>query len=200
MYKTIRRFILDWMSKLLFPIVKSKFILKDTFELEAIEHKETRLPYVLLENRAIAINNSIFPIKLENIRLDIYNKGQKIGKVVYDNGVSISPKSFEKITMEVRLSHITAIFQMFRFLIVDTVNMNIEGDIQIKLFGMTFFIPIKETVEIPRDKYKAITSSVIEDTGQPESIPFEEVIVEESFGNTGSKETGEPLPPEHNLK
>ena len=55
---------LIWLAKILQPRVEKKCVLKDTWELEKVENKGTRLPHVLFENKSLAINNFLIPIQL----------------------------------------------------------------------------------------------------------------------------------------
>src|SRR5690554_477539 len=136
MFQKFKETLLDWLSEKLQPIIERKLVLKDTYELERVDHKGVRLPYVLLENKTTVINKFRIPIKLESIQLTIYNKEILVGSVIFDESVKIKPMSKQNISVEVRLSHITAIFQMLRLLIVDTICIDVRGEIQIKFLGM----------------------------------------------------------------
>lgn len=179
MFQKFKETLLDWLSEKLQPIIERKLVLKDTYELERVDHKGVRLPYVLLENKTTVINKFRIPIKLESIQLTIYNKEIVVGSVIFDESVKIKPMSKQNISVEVRLSHITAIFQMLRLLIVDTICIDVRGEIQIKFLGMNFFIPVQDQVDIPRSKLRMITESIGESKGTPLNIPYEDVIQEE---------------------
>lgn len=179
MFQKFKETLLDWLSEKLQPIIERKLVLKDTYELERVDHKGVRLPYVLLENKTTVINKFRIPIKLESIQLTIYNKEIVVGSVIFDESVKIKPMSKQNISVEVRLSHITAIFQMLRLLIVDTICIDVRGEIQIKFLGMNFFIPVQDQVDIPRSKLRMITESIRESKDTPLNIPYEDVIQEE---------------------
>lgn len=178
MVRNIKEALLDWFSEKLQPLVERKFIMKDTYQLEKVEHKGVKLPYVLLINKAKVINKFRIPMKLENINLDIFNKEMKVGSVVFDESTRIKPRNKQDISVEVRLNHITALFQMLRFLIIDTIRIDVRGEIQIKFLGMTFFIPVHDQVDIPRSKLIMITQTVQDDTSIPTDIPFEDISQE----------------------
>ncbi len=184
--KKLKEIFLEWLRLKLQPLVERKFVMKETWELEKIEHKGVKLPYVLLENKSIVINKFRIPIKLESVRLQIYNKDQIVGRILYDGGAYLFPKSQQSVTMEVRLSHITAFFQMVRFFIIDTIRMDIKGEIQLRILGMTFFIPVSDTFDMPKSKFKMIAKVIREDKTSPTTIPFEDVlpdIQEENLSN-----------------
>jgi hypothetical protein len=77
-----------------------------------------------------------------------------VGRVLYDGPMKISPKSKKTVIMEVRLSHITAVFNLFRFLLTDAILMEIRGHIEIKVLWMQFQIPVDDALSVPRSKFK----------------------------------------------
>ena len=56
--------------------------------------------------------------------------------------------------MEVRLSHITAIFNLLRYILTDKIPMELKGEITIKVLWMSFSIQVNDIIYIPRDKFK----------------------------------------------
>lgn len=166
---------LIWLAKILQPIVEKKFVLKDTWELEKVENKGTRLPHVLFENKSLVINNFFIPIQLVRMRFLMYNKGNKVGKILFDGPVKLSPRSKKSISMEVRLNHITAIFNMLRFIFTTSnIQMTIKGEVQLKILGLDFFIPVNDVLDLPKSKVQMIINT-IENRTSISTIPFEEV-------------------------
>ena len=166
---------LIWLAKILQPIVEKKFVLKDTWELEKVENKGTRLPHVLFENKSLVINNFFIPIQLVRMRFLMYNKGNKVGKMLFDGPVKLSPRSKKSISMEVRLNHITAIFNMLRFIFTTSnIQMTIKGEVQLKILGLDFFIPVNDVLDLPKSKVQMIINT-IEKRTSISTIPFEEV-------------------------
>lgn len=159
------------------PLVERKFVMKETWELEKIEHKSVKLPYVLLENKSIVINKSFLPIRLVKIRLQIYNKEIQVGRILYDGPLRLPSQSRQPVVMEVRLSHITAFFNMLRFLLIDTIRMDIRGEIQLRILGIDFFVPVKDHIEMPKSKFKMIIKTIQNDKSSVTSIPFEEMPI-----------------------
>lgn len=164
------------------PLVERKFVMKETWELEKIEHKSVKLPYVLLENKSIVINKSFLPIRLVKIRLQIYNKEIQVGRILYDGPLRLPSQSRQPVVMEVRLSHITAFFNMLRFLLIDTIRMDIRGEIQLRILGIDFFVPVKDHIDMPKSKFKMLINTIKKDKSLVTTIPFEEMpIIEEEL-------------------
>lgn len=151
---SLKSILLNWLQGFLQPIVERKFIFQDTWQLEMIEQKSIKLPYVLLENKSIVLNKFRFPVQLESIELQLMNKNLVVGKVLYSGAVKLQPKSQHNITMDVQMNHITAFFQLLRFTWSNTVSMDVKGDVHIKFWGMDFFIPIVDQFTIPKSKFK----------------------------------------------
>lgn len=164
-----------WLARILQPLVERKFILRDTWELEKVENKGIQLPYVLFENNSTVINNFIIPVKLVRMRFQLYNKGTRAGRILFDGPVKISPRSKKLISMEVRLNHITALFNMLRFVFTTTnIQMQIKGEVQIKILGLDFFIPVTDVLDLPKSKVQMIINT-IEKKSTISTIPFEEI-------------------------
>lgn len=168
---------LEWCRKKLQPIVERKFRLQETWQLEKVQHKTVKLPYVLLENKSFLINKFWIPISLVDIRMDVFNKELKVGKVLYDNHIKVAPRSQQAITLEVRLSHITAMFNLLRFVLINTVTMEVKGEVHIRLFGMDFFIPVHDFIEIPKSKFQLLREPDPLDKSIS-NLPYEEVVSE----------------------
>lgn len=167
--------IYKWLHKLLLPIVKSFFNIKKTWDLHKIENKGVKLPYVLMENQSSITNNSFLPIRLIKIRLQMMNKEAKVNRILYDGFLKLPPKSNKQVVMEVRLNHISAFFNMIRFIFTtDVIPLRIVGEIQIKIFGFDFFIPVEDTLDMPKSKVQMVINNQI-DKKTITDIPFEEV-------------------------
>lgn len=178
LYSKLKIKFLDWLSSKLQPLVERKFSMKETYELEQVQHQKVKLPYVLIYNKSIVSNKFRILIRLEKIRLEVFNKDLKVGRILYDGTTRIAPRSSRSIQLEVRLSHITAFFQMLRFFIVSSITIDVRGEVQLKLLGMTFFVPVRDQLEIPRDKFRMMTQNLRQNLDKPTSIPFEEVVEE----------------------
>lgn len=164
-----------WLTKILQPIVEKKFILKDTWELEKVENKGIRLPYVIFENKSIVINNFIIPVQVIRMRFELFNKDIKAGRILFDGPVKIPLKSKKSISMEVRLNHITALFNMLRFVFTtNSIRMQIKGEVQIKILGLDFFIPVNDVMDLPKNKVQMIIDT-IENKSTISNIPFEDI-------------------------
>lgn len=168
---------LEWCRRLLQPIVERKFRLQDTWQLEKVQHKTIKLPYVLLENHSFLINTFWIPIRLVDIRLDVFNKDLKVGKILYDNHIKVAPRSQQPITLEVRLSHITAMFNLLRFVLVNTITMEVKGEVHIRLFGMDFFLPVHDFIDIPKSKFQLLREPNPLDKSISD-LPYEDIIPE----------------------
>jgi hypothetical protein len=166
---------LIWLARVLQPLVERKFILKDTWELEKVENKGVKLPYVLFENKSTVINNFIIPVKLVRMRFDIINKETNAGRILFDGPVKIPPKSRKSISMEVRLNHFTALFNMLRFVFTtNNIQMQIKGEVQIKILGLDFFIPVTDVLDLPKNKVQMIINTIEKKT-DISAIPFEDI-------------------------
>lgn len=152
--------LLDRLRTLLHPLVERKFVFRDSWELEQVTHKQVKLPYVLLENKSSISNKFWIPIRLVDIRMDIYNKGQRVGKILYDDHIRVPSRSVVPITLEVRMSHITALFNLLRFVIVQNITMEVRGEVHIRLFRMDFFIPIHDHIDIPKSKFQMLRQTL----------------------------------------
>lgn len=155
--------LLDRLRAILQPLVERKFVFRDTWELEQVSHKQVKLPYVLLENKSSISNKFWIPIRLVDIRMDIYNKGQRVGKILYDDHIRVPARSVMPITLEVRMSHITALFNLLRFVIVQNITMEVRGEVHIRLFRMDFFIPIHDHIDIPKSKFQMLRQTLNSD-------------------------------------
>lgn len=143
-----------WLHRWIQSYIDKKVVVNETWELEQVEHKDVKLPYVVLENRSQIINQFFIPIHIEQIRLNIWNKQVMVGRVLFEGPVKIKAKSKKTIPMEVRLSHITAIFNLLRYILTDKVPMELKGEITIKVLWMSFSIQVNDTIYVPRDKFK----------------------------------------------
>jgi len=145
---------LAWIHKRVEAYIHKHVILQETWEMERMSTRGVALPYVLLENKSFIFNHFFLPISLLKIRLEIWNKSVMVGRVLYDGPMEIAPKSKKTVVMEVRLSHITAVFNLFRFLLTDAILMEIKGQIEIKVLWMQFQIPVDDALSVPRNKFK----------------------------------------------
>lgn len=143
-----------WIHRWIQSYIDKKVIVSETWELEQVEHKDVKLPYVVLENRSQIINHFFIPIHIEHIRLNIWNKQVMVGRVLFEGPVKIKSKSKRTIPMEVRLSHITAIFNLIRYILTDKIPMELKGEIVIKVLWMYFSIQVNDIIYIPRDKFR----------------------------------------------
>lgn len=166
--------LIEWFRKKLQPIVEKKFIFKDAWQLERVTHKGVKLPYVLLENKSHLINKFWIPIRLVDIRLEVFNKNLKVGKILYDNFIKVAPRSTQNITLEVRLSHITAMFNLLRLYLIQSLTMEVKGEVHIQLFKIDFFLPVHEYIEIPKSKFHLLTEPNPLDKNIS-NLPFEDV-------------------------
>jgi|GEM_PF-4279915 len=165
----------QWLYKRIQSYLDEKVVLRETWELDKVEHKGIALPYVLLENKSFIINKFIIPIELGSIRLSIWNKHVMVGRVLFDGPVRIRRKSQRPINMEVRLSHITALFNLLRFFLTDTIRMDVRGEIELRILWMDFIIPVDDSIDIPRKKFSMVMKK-IDDRKKVTSIPFEEIV------------------------
>lgn len=152
-----------WLHRWIQSYIDKKVVVSETWELEQVEHKDVKLPYVVLENRSQIINQFFIPIHIEQIRLNIWNKQVMVGRVLFEGPVKIKSKSKRTIPMEVRLSHITAIFNLLRYILTDKIPMELKGEITIKVLWMSFSIQVNDIIYIPRDKFKMASAQ----TGEP---------------------------------
>lgn len=139
--------------------VNHKVIFSKTSSLEKVEHKAVALPYVLLENKSYVFNHFIIPICLRKISLEIFNGNVMVGRVLYDHPVSIGPLSKKLVRMEVRLSHITAVFNLIRFMLTETISMDLRGTIYLRILWLDIELSVKDKMLIPRDKFDLIGPS-----------------------------------------
>ncbi|MCO5232635.1 MAG: hypothetical protein LC105_11595 [Chitinophagales bacterium] len=182
---------MDWLQLRLQPLVERKFVLQDSWQLEKIEHKGIKLPYVQLENKSIVLNKFRIPIRLESIHLLLLNKGLQVGKVIYDSSLKLAPQSQNLITMEVQMNHITAFFQVLRLTWRNSISLDVKGEIHIRLLGMDFFIPVIDKLDMPKSKLKMFTSDDKLNTSE-EIIAFEELTeAEESLDAASDSKNNE---------
>ena len=174
MKSILEKFIL-WLSKKLQPIVEQKFSIEKTYEIERVVQKSIKLPYVLLENENRVINKFRIPVKLEDVKLKIFNKGLEVGEILYQGSIRIPAQGEKKIKMEIRLNHITAFFQMLRFLIVDKIKMDVIGEVHIKFLKMDFFIPVTDIIELPKNKLQLVKERIEMEEPLITDLPFEEI-------------------------
>jgi LEA14-like dessication related protein len=133
--------------------VNKKVVISKSSSIEKVEHKAVALPYVLLENKSYIFNHFIIPINIRKIRLEIWNGNVMVGRVLYDHPVIIWPLSKKLVRMEVRLSHITAVFNLIRFMLTDAISMDITGTIYLRILWLNIELAVKDKMMIPRDKF-----------------------------------------------
>jgi hypothetical protein len=109
-----------------------------------------------MENKTIIINNFWLPIRISAIKMEIYNKDVTVGRVLYGGNEKIPAKKRKTISLEVRMSHITALFNMIRYLLVDTIPMNLRGKIYLRLLWMDFELPVEDVIQVPRKKIQFV--------------------------------------------
>lgn len=148
------------LKRILQPIIQAyiekNVVMKDTWELDEVQQKGVKLPYVLMENKTIIINNFWLPIRISAIKMEIYNKDVTVGRVLYNGNEKIAAKKRKTISLEVRMSHITALFNMIRYLLVDTIPMNLRGKIYLRLLWMDFELPVEDVIQVPRNKIQFV--------------------------------------------
>ena len=190
------------LRQILQPIIQAyiekNVVMKDTWELDEVQQKGVKLPYVLMENKTIIINNFWLPIRIRAIKMEIYNKDVTVGRVLYDGNEKILAKKRKTISLEVRMSHITALFNMIRYLLVDTIPMNLRGKIYLRLLWMDFELPVEDVIQVPRKKIQFVAKKekpaveVIPPVKSTQDIPKEPKVVIEV--NEVKVEAPEPSP------
>ena len=190
------------LRQILQPIIQAyiekNVVMKDTWELDEVQQKGVKLPYVLMENKTIIINNFWLPIRIRAIKMEIYNKDVTVGRVLYDGNEKILAKKRKTISLEVRMSHITALFNMIRYLLVDTIPMNLRGKIYLRLLWMDFELPVEDVIQVPRKKIQFVAKKekpaveVIPPVKSTAEVPKEPKVVIEV--NEVKVEATEPSP------
>lgn len=175
------------LKQILQPIIQAyierNVVMKDTWELDEVQQKGVKLPYVLMENKTIIINNFWLPIRISAIKMEIYNKDVTVGRVLYGGNEKIPAKNRKTISLEVRMSHITALFNMIRYLLVDTIPMNLRGKIYLRLLWMDFELPVEDVIQVPRKKIQFVAKKekpaveVIPPVKSTQDIPKEPKVV-----------------------
>lgn len=164
-----------WLKPLIQRYIEENVEMKDTWELEEVRQKGVKLPYVLMENQTLIINRFFLPISIVSIQLEVYNQEITVGKIRFKGLAKIPMKSQKSITLEVRMSHITAFFNAIRYLLTDKIPMQVRGSIQLKLLWMLFELPVEETIMVPRNKIQWL-SAKSSPTEKPEKTAIETAI------------------------
>jgi hypothetical protein len=160
----------DFLRQAIQSYVNKKVEFSKTSLLENVEHKAVALPYVLLENKSYIFNHFIIPICVREIRLEIWNSNVMVGRVLYDHPVIIGPLGKKLVRMEVQLSHITAAFNLIRFMLTEVISMDIEGTIYLRILWMDIELSVKDKILIPRDKFILLGASQRSNSGFEKSI------------------------------
>lgn len=149
----------SWLQRRIQAYIDEKVIIQETWEVEKVATKSVKLPYVLLENKSLIINKFILPIRIQSVNLEIWNNKVMVGRVLLPESAKIKAFSQKTVCMEVRLSHITAVFNMLRYLLTNVIVMEVKGTIEIRLLWMSFYLQVDDMMAIPRKKFQLIIDS-----------------------------------------
>ncbi|MCO5248815.1 MAG: LEA type 2 family protein [Chitinophagales bacterium] len=177
-----QKFLREWLRTFIQKRIGKLLKLNNLWKLDQLEYIKTTISYVLFENKAFVINNFLIPVRLEGIHFDIFNKELKIGEVIYENTTRLPSGSKKYVNIDVKMNHITAIFSFLRLFIIREIAVEVKGDIHLKILGMHFFVPIADTVSIPKEKIKILMQK--KELADQKAISDAEIIEDENDENT----------------
>ena len=165
----------EWLRTFLLRRIEKRLILRNIWKLDQLEYVKTTISYVLFENKAYIINNFLIPVRIESIHFDLLNQDIKVGEVLYENSTKLPMKSKKYVTMEMKHNHITAFFNALRLFLVREITVNVVGEIHLKILGMHFFVPVMDTVSIPKEKIRFIREKAKRYEKTVSKAEFEEI-------------------------
>jgi len=149
-----------WITRLLVLLQKllNKLLIRmidvnETNDVVKIVTKSIGLTWVDMENHIEVHNRFFIPYYLEEVKLTYYNdSNQNIGYLHFEGPVRIGAFKRKVVKMPAKMSNITALFNGFRMLLVDHIKTRTVGTTRIRLFGMSFELPIDDIMIVDKDK------------------------------------------------
>lgn len=125
----------------------------ETNDIVKIVTKGIGISWVEMENHVEVHNRFFIPYYLEEVKLTYYNDAhQNIGYLHFKGPVRIGAFKRKIVKMPAKMSNITALFNGFRMLLVDHIKTRTVGTTNIRLFGMSFELPIDDIMIVENDK------------------------------------------------
>ncbi|MCP4121224.1 MAG: hypothetical protein GY751_05685 [Bacteroidetes bacterium] len=141
------------LHKLLNKLLIRMINVNETNDVVKIVTKSFGLTWVDMENHIEVHNRFFIPYYLEEVKLTYYNdSNQNIGYLHYKGPVRIGAFQRKVVKMPAKMSNITALFNGFRMLLVDHIKTRTVGTTRIRLFGMSFELPIDDIMIVDKDK------------------------------------------------
>ena len=155
----IFKLIHSWIQSILIRVVDTSA----SNEVIKVVTQEIGLAWVEMENHVRIRNDFFIPYVLEEVKLTYYNDAQQnVGYLHYKEPVKIRAKRSKVVVMPAKMSSITGLFNGVRLLLTDNIKTRTVGHSRIRLFGMSFELPINDVMVV--DKDIVVTAEVDEET------------------------------------
>jgi len=132
----------------------------DLLELKNVTTEKVTFNSVMLHNEMILHNRLWLPFTLIRIRGDLFNEQMmKIGWIELEEPVRVRGRSSAVMIVETHLSHITALFNVLRFWVKDSIPMQLNGKVWLKVLWWNFSLPLNKTLHIDRNTISYVARS-----------------------------------------
>ena len=156
-------FLIKKIKAFIYKIILNKVDFQESVEIEKVISKGVGISWVLMDNVMLFKNKFPLPYSIKSIDVTYFNEnGQNIGFLKYDEPIKLGPFSSERLSVESKMSNVTALFNVARFALFDHVKMNIRGFSTIQLLWMEFRIPVEDVIEMDKGKVQFATDEELE--------------------------------------
>jgi hypothetical protein len=158
------KFIENIISKIIFKLFLSKVNFEETSEIKRIINKSMGLNWATMDNVMVFKNTFPVPYTIKSIKTTMYNdSGQNIGYMDFEGDILVPKNGEVERKIESRMSNITAIFNVARFVLFDQIKIKAEGYSEIKIWRFTFKLPVSMVVQVTSKMIQFQTDEQIEE-------------------------------------
>lgn len=142
-------FLENIIKKIIFKLFLSNVKTEETTEIVRIINKSVGLSWAVMDNVMLFKNNFPVPYTVKSIKTTMYNDaGQNIGYMDFEGDILVPKKGSVERKIESRMSNITALFNMARFVLFDQVKIKAEGYTEIQIWRFVFKLPVNQIVKV----------------------------------------------------
>lgn len=143
------KFIENIVKRIIFKLFLSNVKFEETSEIKKIINKSVGLNWAVMDNVMVFKNNFSVPYTIKSIKTTMYNDaGQNVGYMDFEGDILVPKNSSVEHKIESRMSNITALFNMARFVFFDQVKVKAEGFSEIQIWKFVFKLPVSQIVQI----------------------------------------------------
>lgn len=158
------KFLENIISKIIFKLFLSNVNFEETSEIKRIINKSMGLNWATMDNVMVFKNTFPVPYTIKSIKTTMYNdSGQNIGYMDFEGDILVPKNGEVERKIESRMSNITAIFNVARFVLFDQIKIKAEGYTEIKIWRFTFKLPVSMVVQVTSKMVQFQTDEQIEE-------------------------------------